>query len=837
MKLFKFKRLIIFFLTVVLLIVCIPFSNYLAADKEPVFSNEDVNAFEYAVPDTVPDVFSQNGDSIDVGGYNASDSIRRIIYPYNVNYGAEKSYTASADIKISDFDGNYSRIWLIVGKGTYNNTTRFIGASVCFYNNIVRTAISATNDNGGDKIYNELRPSVLNGYDVSISHKYTVSYNDGVLSFWVDGNQLYDSVDLKTFPGCEISDISPCFGIMRKNASGVVNNIKLWGKNVTNYSADNEYAMANDYYNACSDCMAYVPKLEGNAENVSTKVKFSDELAPVSKYVFGFDVETYREAQGTGNWKSVRAQFATAKLNGIEKPLVIYLNDYYFDVFFGNAATNIKGKVTLTDRAKSNIKIYLDNGILRVYKDGNLNLTADFNSLGYTDIVSSPSVWSENIKSVTENFVIYSPYYTSTSIDLDFINKTNFYNAYPDTKEYAEIIEFTGENKSVALSDIPISQKFVCRFDATCYENNKAWKCIRIQFATAEYQGEECKLVLYLNDTYFDVFRVKSTEPKVESILKGSVKLTKNCKTGVTIYFDNGFLRVYNNGNINIKSDLIKSGYTDIQSSFVIKGEQCNAKIEDIVIYGDGISPSVTADASIVGGKITVNGRLAKRNDTVVVNLLAENGYQLKAGSLRYTYTENQQTVVKPIINNTETDVTGTEFSFKVLTDKPITVSAQFLKSDESSASIATLGTQIRDDNGAVRFLNRIYFKNSSEFAAESDVNIIKYKNNEYTLKSYGAILLEKEKLSGSELLLDNIYLNGSTPLNVCVTDSKKIYKRNEAFVDFVIPVNVSEQNCIYAVRGYMVLTPLGGGEAVTVYGDVFEDSLSGAVSRRNALK
>ena len=226
----------------------------------------------------------------------------------------------------------------------------------------------------------------------------------------------------------------------------------------------------------------------------------------------------------------------------------------------------------------------------------------------------------------------------------------------------------------------------------------------------------------------------------------------------------------------------------------------------------------------------------------VDVTVEPNSGYQLKLGSLTYSYTlpsvSGGNTHEKKILNeSTETfgGTAGATFRF-VMPEEDTTLNAVFEQIAASTTPVATLGTSlyVEDEKvSGVRFLNRMYYSRMEG----SDIYVM-YNGAEHKVKQFGTLL--KRATNDIELTLDayNEHKNDASATRIWKSEALRygnmyLVDYTDRYVDFTITMTSSVANKYsfitrdYEVCGYMVLE-----DGTTVYTDSFADDVLTAQTR-----
>ena len=211
------KKVIALLLVVTFILSMIPMSVN-ASDEEPDIGGNS-NAAEYmTVTNNDVDCTSSFRNTGEIAiSPNTRGSFDNIKYTGNVYY-------YSADIYVASDSSSYGSIRMVLGTCTYSAYKRYI--EVCVRPNLNGQAVFFLDGNGLNES-GEYAVSVTGSTGVKVGDTFhcTAKYDNGTLSFWVNGNLVFDSVALPN----KTRKIVPAAGFYSQNCEGKISNVKLWG--------------------------------------------------------------------------------------------------------------------------------------------------------------------------------------------------------------------------------------------------------------------------------------------------------------------------------------------------------------------------------------------------------------------------------------------------------------------------------------------------------------------------------------------------------------------------------------------------------------------------------
>lgn len=247
-----------------------------------------------------------------------------------------------------------------------------------------------------------------------------------------------------------------------------------------------------------------------------------------------------------------------------------------------------------------------------------------------------------------------------------------------------------------------------------------------------------------------------------------------------------------------------------------------------------------------VDGSAISSGASVAPGSYVDVTVNPASGYQLRLGSLEYSYAVATQdgtySVNREVLNKKETSFgSGNGYSFRmVMPAGNVSLSAAFEKTADCSLPVATLGTSVfmneQSEVSGVRFLNRMYV---TDWQADGDAVYITYNGQKVKVAQFGT-LLKRSSNTEIDLTLENYEAHKSDNSETriwrsvgCVGSEVHLVDYTSAYIDFTIVMTSSVANRYgfldreYTTCAYVVLE-----DGTTLYTDAFTDSVLGALER-----
>jgi len=202
---------------------------------------------------------------------------------------------------------------------------------------------------------------------------------------------------------------------------------------------------------------------------------------------------------------------------------------------------------------------------------------------------------------------------------------------------------------------------------------------------------------------------------------------------------------------------------------------------------------TVSPTNPVSGALITSSQNTLQAGDTVRVKVEPGTGYQIKAGSLNYTYWYKGELITKPISMFVGSDSTADYYDFES-PDVIGVIDAEFVAVDET-VNFNTLGVQNRTSGQqGLRFVNRLYLDNIDLVA-----NTVTISGEVCTIKDYGVEI--------------GIYSGDFNWANAYKAQTKVIYSGSK-FIDFTAEiVNIEQANygIAFVTRAYFTYVDVGG--------------------------
>lgn len=138
----------------------------------------------------------------------------------NLNFGKTNHYKYSATVTYTGDTSTYGSIRFVAGHGK-DSEGRLSYIEVCLRPNVSGQSVLFLN--GPESGENAVVTHMQGDFNKLRAYRYTMEYKDKKLSFWVDGQLIFNSVSIS------LNDIVLQPGFYSQNCSGTITNIQIWG--------------------------------------------------------------------------------------------------------------------------------------------------------------------------------------------------------------------------------------------------------------------------------------------------------------------------------------------------------------------------------------------------------------------------------------------------------------------------------------------------------------------------------------------------------------------------------------------------------------------------------
>lgn len=206
-------RIIAFLLAVALIIGYVPVTSTAAGAEPKIGSSENVADYITVTTNSTEDTGYETTKKI-----NVTPELRGFFG--NLQFADTNHYMYSATVNYTEDSSTYGSIRFVLGQGkTGTGETKDI--EVCLRPNVGGQCVLFLS--GPETGEQAVSVYMLGDFNKLRAYRYTTKYKDNKLSFWVDGQLVFNSVAI------DLQDVTLRPGFYSQNCSGTISDIKLWG--------------------------------------------------------------------------------------------------------------------------------------------------------------------------------------------------------------------------------------------------------------------------------------------------------------------------------------------------------------------------------------------------------------------------------------------------------------------------------------------------------------------------------------------------------------------------------------------------------------------------------
>lgn len=505
-KKMKTIRIVAFLLTLVLLVTYLPVTSF-ASGAEPKLGTAE-NAADFITVTT-----NSSADT----GYETTKTIQ--VAPElrgffgNLDFADTNHYMYSATVNYTGDTSSYGSIRFVVGQGN-NSAGAMKYIEVCLRPNVGGQSVLFLN--GPDTGEEPVATYMLGDFNKLRAYRYTVEYKQNKLSFWVDGQLIFNSVAIP------LEDVVMQPGFYSQNCSGTISDIQIWGdvkgiacpqfdeKTDTNLIPNVNVVdvFANQIYKLSKG------KIASN-KNTTGRIDF-DGITLKDDYTFYTNAAFYDNkaltAEGTEyNWEGLIFRIAKAQKDGVEYTIEVRIRTNAILVYAVNndgAETLIQQTAVSTSFEKNHAYVidYHKGGTFDVWKNkASLLYAANIASWGYQKIKPTMGVGSEvcsfsfsEMKLVSETAKLAAKVPALPAGNGDYADTmqmvTNTIIRYENGAVYSTT-DTVAEETEFEYLPFNANDSYVLGFDICVDKAEESWKSPRIIFGT---DSNNQKLALFI---------------------------------------------------------------------------------------------------------------------------------------------------------------------------------------------------------------------------------------------------------------------------------------------------------------------------------------------------
>ena len=532
-------------------------------------------------------------------------------------------YYYSADVCVESDTSSYGSIRMILGTCTYSAYKRYI--EVCIRPNLDGQAVIFLNGHGlntsGEYAVKVTGPTTVK---VGDTYRCTVKYDNGTISFWVDGALIFDSVPLPA----KAKKVAPLVGFYSQNCDGKISDVKIWG-NVEKIEDVNVDEMVKPVFDSEKDsnlianvlitdnvngktykCSDNEVKSESTATN---RPVFSNILWNNNTYNLSFDAVKY-DTDGK-DWEGLIFKVATAQKDGEEYDVELRIRQNGAIFFICNTKGETPAEIincsspygttnTYTIHYNSNNKIYLWKDDSFVFKG------LDLTKYGYTNIKPAISLGGEvcafaytNIKLWGEGItVMYEPEFDENA-DTNAIPDVGIEGTVAGTTFVSdECLIKNDANATSRLYFTGVTYDKVYNFSTkTVMHDNKTpisggneinWEGLIFNIGNAKKGDTDYKIEVRVRNGGIHVFALKNGggEEVLDSFYGFTTKFEIEYKYTVVVNSDGSFDFWQNGASVIYGYKITDKGFEELMPDFGLGGEVCSFDFKEMKLWGKGMT-------------------------------------------------------------------------------------------------------------------------------------------------------------------------------------------------------------------------------------------------------
>lgn len=425
----KWFRIVAIALAIVLVAIYLPLSS-LATDSVPTIGSA-VNMVDKAkITKSGVDVTTEYAANKTLTFSNNQEG-----YINNLIFGSN-SYTYSAKVRINDVSySGYASIRLILGTGKSSDgklrnmelCVRPTGSQTVFFLRDGSDETVATNGVKG-----------LQGLTVQQEYTYTITYDNGKVTFWVDdgtqGIKIFDKIDVTD----KLSDITLAPGFCAKGCTGAdgggtISDIKIWGNDISVLAPPEITSKDTDIITNVTVMDIFSNKMYKLTNGTVTSNQNKTGRIDFDGVVLNGDYTFYANAQFEDNknlqpwdnqeyaWERLIFRVASVEKDGVQSTIEIRVASgaiYIFD-YVGSGNESIIRTQNLSNaygEAKEYVLDYREDGTFDFWQNGSRVLSnIDLAEMGYTNIKPALGLGSEVCSFTFNNMHLVSKTATLTA--------------------------------------------------------------------------------------------------------------------------------------------------------------------------------------------------------------------------------------------------------------------------------------------------------------------------------------------------------------------------------------------------------------------------------------
>lgn len=540
--------------------------------------------------------------------------------------GSTNAYTYSAEVTFSEDPAGYGSIRLVVGSGKRKSDGKDCTIEVGVRPNC-NDAVLFANANGDEG--SPLGHQGVDGLEIGKTYRYTVSFESGKLSFWVDGNSVFDKIDV----AASVDNITLAPEFYSQKCTGYLSKVQIWGdiEALFDDTADN-MANAVTVTNNGTDVTADYKQ----NKTITTKVVAPDDngqgfgsgsignlvFGKTNRYLVSADI-TY--TKDTSSWGSIRLTVGKGlDPYGVEQTVDVCIRPNLDQSLIGCQLSQDpwenwvhQGTIVGLELNKTyRHTVLYDNGKISLWIDGTLVAGQVDMNAALTNLVPDLGFKTQNCDGTISNLIIQGDVSGISVPEFDADKNENVLKNTVLLDEAGTPVAFNDDmgltyTKSDATGQVrygfaglTYGKEYCFTTKAKFHDNtgDSTWshEGLRMQIATAKKDGRLYRIEINIRQSACLLFAVTMDDGEWAEIPFAAIYDQNNPygteQTYSIRYREGGTFDFFQNGATRYSNyDIASQGYTEITPCFGIGGEVCAFTYSDMKLWGD-----VTVNASEV---------------------------------------------------------------------------------------------------------------------------------------------------------------------------------------------------------------------------------------------
>ena len=556
-----------------------------------------------------------------------------------LTFGDSNSYNYAATLKITeDMTESYGSLRLTFGQGTYNGTEGVLEVAIRPNLDDVVLFHHVHQAGGVENVITHVRDKAT---DLNQDIACVIQYNNGKVSFWMNGEQIIADLDLA---GAGITNIKLQPGFCAQKSVGTISNIQIWG-DVTEKSQDDEEPEPNPEPTTGAptlgdaENMADIMTVTNNGTDVTAEYQTNKVInvdtgtagfgkGTFGKLVFG-DSNSYNYAatlkiteDKTGSYGSLRLTFGQGTYNGMEGALEVAIRPNLDDVVLfhhvhqaGGAESviaHIGGKVTDLNQNIACV-IQYNNGKVSFWMNGEAIISdLDLTGAGITNIKLEPGFCAQESAGTISNIQIWGDITEGVVIPEASVPKFNSKTEVNLIPQVVVMDVFSSKLYKLTSCSITSKKNATGRVDfrgitlnddytfytKASFANNKNinpdsnaefdWEGLIFRVANAEKDNTEYRIEVRVRNQFIVVFAVDGGGKEEVLALFGEATAFGEMNDYVLDYRKDGSFDFWKNGIAVIKDfKLTEIGFDNVTPSCGIGAEVCNFIYKNMILVNE----------------------------------------------------------------------------------------------------------------------------------------------------------------------------------------------------------------------------------------------------------